>query len=59
MSIQRAAMEAVQAVNKVEAMPGVTPAQKLIVLMQLQRQLDGLVQKTKDAADKAVAGRAA
>lgn len=56
MSIQRAAMEAVQAVNKVEAMPGVTPAQKLIVLMQLQRQVDGLVQKTKDAADKA-AGR--
>lgn len=58
MSIQRAVHDAVQAVNKVEAMPGVAPAQKLIVLMQLQRQVDGLVQKTKEAADKA-AGRAA
>ncbi|WP_313495385.1 hypothetical protein [Pseudoxanthomonas mexicana] len=56
MSIQRAVHDAVQAVNKVEAMPGVAPAQKLIVLMQLQRQVDGLVQKTKEAADKA-AGR--
>lgn len=55
MSIQRAVHDAVQAVNKVEAMSGVAPAQKLIVLMQLQRQVDGLVQKTKEAADKAAA----
>lgn len=58
MSIQRAAMEAVQAVNKVETMPGVTPAQKLIVLLSIERHVAGLVQKAKDSADKA-AGRAA
>jgi hypothetical protein len=56
MSIQRAAHDAVQALNKVEAMAGVQPAQKLITLLSLQRHVDGLVRKAKDAADKA-AGR--
>lgn len=56
MSIQRAAHDAVQALNKVEAMPGVTPAQKLLTLLALQRHANGLVEKAKEAADKA-AGR--
>jgi len=45
MSIQKAAYEAIQAVNKLESLPGVQPAQRLVALMQLQRHIEGLVRK--------------
>lgn len=50
MSIQKAAYEAIQAVNKIETLPGAQPAQRLVAMLQLQRHIDGLVQKMKAAA---------
>lgn len=48
MSIQRTAQEAVQAVNKVATLPAADRAQRLIAMLQIQRHVDGLVNKLKD-----------
>ena len=48
MSIQRTAQEAVQAINKVATLPAADRAQRLICLLQIQRHVDGLVQKHKE-----------
>ena len=45
MSAQRAAFDAVNAANKVATLPGAPPAQRLAMLLQLQRHVDGLVNK--------------
>lgn len=55
MSIARAAHDAVNAVNKVATLPGTTPGQRLAMLLQLQRHVDGLVNKATGEAGHAPA----
>jgi hypothetical protein len=47
MSINRTAMEASLALNKVATAPGVGVDQRIAALAQVQRQLDGLMHKLK------------
>lgn len=47
MSIARATHEAVNAANKVEQTPGAPIAVRLSALLQLQRHVDGLVDKLR------------
>lgn len=48
MSIQATTYEAIQAINKAATLPSADRAQRLIALLQIQRHIDGLVQKAKD-----------
>lgn len=49
-TIQRAAHDAVNSANRVASLPGAVPAQRLAMLLQLQRHVEGLVRKAQTDA---------
>jgi hypothetical protein len=48
MNVQKLTMQAVLAANAVEAAVGADPATRYLCLRQLQRHVDGLVEKERD-----------